>query len=103
MNPTIRLFQPSDLEVLKLRGEKTELLDLEGRMVIPGLIDSHTHPLGASLTEFDHTIPEMESIADVLAYVKGRTAVVKEGDWIVLQQVFITRLREQHYPTRAED
>jgi len=27
---------------------------------------------------------------------------VKEGDWIVLQQVFITRLREQRYPTRAE-
>jgi predicted amidohydrolase YtcJ len=89
-------------EVLKLRGPKTEVLDLEGRMVIPGLIDSHTHPLGASLTEFDHAIPEMESIADVLAYLKGRTAVVKGGDWIVLQQVFITRLREQRYPTRAE-
>jgi predicted amidohydrolase YtcJ len=89
-------------EVLKLHGEKTELLDLAGRMVIPGLIDSHTHPTGASLTEFDHAIPEMESIADVLAYLKGRTAVVKEGDWIVLQQVFITRLREQRYPTRAE-
>ena len=78
------------------------MLDLEGRMVIPGLIDSHTHPTGASLTEFDHAIPEMESIADVLAYLKGRTAVVTEGEWIVLQQVFITRLREQRYPTRAE-
>ena len=89
-------------EILKLRGTKTEVLDLEGRIVLPGLIDSHTHPVGASLTEFDHPIPEMESIADVLAYVKGRTAVVKEGDWIVLQQVFITRLREQRYPTRAE-
>ena len=92
----------SSEEILKLRGARTEVLDLEGRMVIPGLIDSHTHPTGASMTEFDHAIPEMESIADVLAYVKGRTAVVKEGDWIVLQQVFITRLREQRYPTRAE-
>jgi predicted amidohydrolase YtcJ len=78
------------------------VLDLEGRMVIPGLIDSHTHPTGASLTEFDHAIPEMESIADVLAYLKGRTAVVTEREWIVLQQAFITRLREQRYPTRAE-
>ena len=27
---------------------------------------------------------------------------MEEGDWIVVQQVFITRLREQRYPTRAE-
>jgi predicted amidohydrolase YtcJ len=27
---------------------------------------------------------------------------VPEGEWIVLQQVFITRLREQRYPTLAE-
>jgi predicted amidohydrolase YtcJ len=44
----------------------------------------------------------MESIADVLAYFKARAQVVPAGQWIVLQQVFITRLREQRYPTRAE-
>jgi predicted amidohydrolase YtcJ len=89
-------------EVLRLRGKATEMFDLEGSMVIPGLIDSHTHPLGASLIEFDHPLPDMESVADVLAYLKTRTLAVKEGDWIVLQQVFITRLREQRYPTRSE-
>lgn len=89
-------------ELLPMRGPRTEVLDLIGRTVIPGLMDSHTHPNAASMTEFDHPIPEMESIADVLAYLKGRAAVVPEGQWIVLQQVFITRLREQRYPTRAE-
>jgi predicted amidohydrolase YtcJ len=54
------------------------------------------------MTEFDHPIPQMETIADVLAYFRGRAQVVKEGEWIVLQQVFITRLQEQRYPTRAE-
>ena len=38
----------------------------------------------------------------VLAYIKARAAVVPAGQWIVLQQVFITRLKEQRYPTRAE-
>src|SRR5206468_6378235 len=52
--------------------------------------------------EFDHPIPAMESIPDVLAYFRGRAKAVPAGEWIVLQQVFITRLREQRYPTRAE-
>ncbi len=89
-------------DMLKLKGAQTEMLDLKGKLVVPGLMDSHTHPTGASLYEFDHPVPEMESIADVLAYLKSRAAVVPEGQWIVLQQVFITRLKEQRYPTRAE-
>jgi predicted amidohydrolase YtcJ len=91
-----------DRAVLKLKGPRTEVVDLDGRMVVPGLMDSHTHPTGASMTEFDHPIPDMESIRDVLDYIAGRAKVVKPGEWIVVQQVFITRLREQRYPTRAE-
>src|SRR5690348_16405540 len=54
------------------------------------------------MTEFDHPIGEMETIAEVLDYFRKRAAVTPPGRWIVLQQVFITRLREQRYPTRAE-
>lgn len=89
-------------DIAKLAGPNTRVVDARGRLVIPGLMDSHTHPSGASMTEFDHPLPDMESIADVLAYIRSRAAVVPEGQWIVLQQVFITRLREQRYPTRAE-
>lgn len=88
--------------VMKLKGAHTETIDLKGRMVLPGLMDSHVHPTGASMTEFDHPIPDMETIRDVLDYVAGRAKVVKPGDWIAVRQVFITRLREQRYPTRAE-
>ena len=91
----------SDAEVLKLKGEQTQVLDLGGNMVLPGLIDSHVHP-GAAMTEFDHPLPDMESIQDVLDYIRSRADVVKEGEWIHLSQVFITRLREQRYPTRDE-
>lgn len=89
-------------DILRLKGSDTEVVDLDGKMVLPGLIDSHAHPCGAAMTEFDHPIPQMDSIADVLDYFRMRADALDDGQWIVLQQVFITRLREQRYPTRAE-
>src|SRR5256886_6932498 len=44
----------------------------------------------------------MESIQDVLDYIQARARALQEGEWIEVPQVFITRLREQRYPTRAE-
>jgi predicted amidohydrolase YtcJ len=92
----------TDAEVLQEKRPHTQLLDLGGKLVLPGLIDSHVHPGGASMIEFDHPIPDMESIGDVLAYVRDRAKALAEGEWIEVRQVFITRLREQRYPTRAE-
>ncbi|MBM3459837.1 MAG: amidohydrolase, partial [Armatimonadetes bacterium] len=91
-----------DAEVLALRGPQTRVVGLQGRTVLPGLIDSHTHPTGACMTEADHPIPTMERVPDVLRYLRLRAAVVPKGDWIQIRQVFITRLNEQRYPTRAE-
>jgi|tagenome__1003787_1003787.scaffolds.fasta_scaffold20918597_2 predicted amidohydrolase YtcJ len=92
----------TDADVLATKGEKTALLDLGGKTVLPGLIDSHVHPSAAAMIEFDHTIPDMETIGDVLAYVKARAQALGPDKWVEVKQVFITRLREQRYPTRAE-
>src|SRR5439155_11680026 len=92
----------SDEAILRRRGPNTKVVDLAGKMLMPGLIDSHVHPAAASMTEFDHPIPEMHSIADVLAHIRARAKVLSDGEWIELHQVFITRLREQRYPTRQE-
>ncbi len=92
----------TDEEILKTRGPGTTMVDLGGKMVLPGLIDSHTHPTGASLTEFDHPVPEMETVRDVLDYVRSRAEALGPGKWVVIRQVFITRLEEQRYPTRDE-
>jgi predicted amidohydrolase YtcJ len=89
-------------EVLKLAGPQTRRVDLGGKTVLPGLIDSHVHSTAAAMYEFDHPVPEMETVADVLKYIEGRTRVVPEGQWITLSQVFITRLRDQRFPTRQE-
>jgi len=91
-----------DAEILRLASPNTVIVDLQGRSVIPGLCDSHVHAPAASLYEFDHPIAEMETVADVLKYVAARAERLPAGDWIVVRQVFITRLRDQRYPTRKE-
>ena len=92
----------NNADILKLAGPKTKVLDLEGRTVLPGLMDSHTHPTGAAMYEFDHPVPEMETIADVLKYIEQRANAAEEGDWITISQVFVTRLRDQRFPNRNE-
>jgi predicted amidohydrolase YtcJ len=92
----------SNDEVFKTRGPGTALIDLGGKMVLPGLIDSHAHPTDACIIEFDHPVPEMETIPDVLNYIHARAEAVGPGRWVVVRQVFITRLNEQRYPTRDE-
>ncbi len=89
-------------EVLRHAGPDTRRIDLHGSTVLPGLMDSHVHASEAAMYEFDHPVPDMETIADVLRFIRQRAAVAKPGDWIVLTQVFITRLRDQRFPTRAE-
>ncbi|MFN7995001.1 MAG: amidohydrolase [Bryobacteraceae bacterium] len=92
----------TNAQVAKLAGPHTRRVDLKGKTVLPGLADSHAHAAESALYEFDHPVPDMETIGDVLRYIKSRAAVSKPGDWIVLTQVFVTRLREQRFPTRAE-
>ncbi len=88
--------------VMKLRGEHTRLVDLQGKTVIPGLIDSHVHSSGAAVYEYDHVVPPMHEIADVLSYIEERAELLEDDQWISLSQVFITRLKEQRFPTREE-
>ena len=89
-------------EILASADADTILIDLGGKTMLPGLIDSHLHPDQASVSEFDHPIPDMSSVADVVDYVRLRAEAVPEGEWIWVRTVFPTRLRELRYPTKAE-
>lgn len=92
----------SNTLVKMLSGPNTKLYDLEGKMVLPGLIDSHVHAPDAAIFEWDHPIPEMADIEDVLKYIRSRAEKLPEGQWIVVSQIFVTRLTDQRFPTRDE-
>lgn len=89
-------------DVLKLKGEKTRVIDAAGNTVMPGLYDSHTHPVGAALSEVGDPIPLLRSVPEVLEHIKKRAAELPEGKWIVIRYAFPTRLKEARFPTKAE-
>src|SRR5258708_4278036 len=43
--------------ILKLKGPKTRLLDAVGKTVLPGLYDSHVHPVDAATSELKAPLP----------------------------------------------
>jgi predicted amidohydrolase YtcJ len=92
----------SDKDVLAHKGPKTQVIDAQGKTVLPGLYDSHVHPVGAATSELVEPLPNLKSLDDVFAYVRKKAATTPEGEWIVLRFAFPTRLKEARFPTRAE-
>jgi len=90
-----------DGPVLKAeRGPKTEVIDLHGRTVLPGLVDAHVHAFEAGLSEYRGPLPPFDSFAAVQAYIRRQAAKTPEGAWIVVPRTFPTRLKEMRMPTR---
>jgi predicted amidohydrolase YtcJ len=92
----------SNAEVLQAADAHTKKIDLRGRTVLPGLIDSHTHPIGAALSERTEPLPVLNSIADLQTYIRERAARTSSDKFIFVPKVYSTRLREHRYPTRYE-
>ena len=92
----------SNADVRKLAAATTREVDLAGRTVLPGLQDSHTHPIAAALSEQDRPVPVMNSIADILAHIRNMSDVTPPDGVIFVPKVYSTRLAERRYPNRYE-
>lgn len=88
-----------------LTGPGTRTINLQGKTVIPGLIDSHLHGLRAGLRwPQEVRLDQAKSIADVLAAVKSKVAALPPGrQWVLNTGGWIKeQLRERRLPTRQE-
>jgi predicted amidohydrolase YtcJ len=89
-------------QVGRTTGPKTKQINLEGKTVVPGLIDAHVHPINAGLAERDHEIPVIRSFADIRAYVEEAVRTTPADKLVFVPKVYSTRLKERRYPTRWE-
>jgi predicted amidohydrolase YtcJ len=83
-------------------GDKTTVIDAKGKSVIPGLIESHIHAVGAGRAEVVQPFIQLGSVAEMQDWVREKAKAVPEGTWIQLPRVDITRVKERRMPTPAE-
>jgi predicted amidohydrolase YtcJ len=92
-------------DVAKLAGPSTRRIDLGGRTVIPGLIDSHMHATRAALS-FSTEVNWIgaRSLADALDRLRQAARAAKPGTWLIVvtPPATLEAFPERRRPTQAE-
>jgi predicted amidohydrolase YtcJ len=115
MNRLVRAMAVRDGKILAVGDDaalegcassRTELLDLHGRTILPGLIDVHTHAMEWMKSilsgEIDAGYPTVHSIAEIAQAVAHRAATLPRGQWIIGAGWDDAKLEERRYITRQD-
>jgi len=94
----------SDHEVMAHRGGNSKVIDLKGRTVIPGLNDSHTHPIRGGLNyNMELRWDGVPSLADALRMLKAQAQRTPAPQWVrVVGGWSEFQFKERRLPTLDE-
>ena len=98
------LFTGPDDQAGSWVGLGTHVIELDGRTVIPGLIDSHIHAIRAGLT-FASEVRwfDVKSLQEGFENLRESASVTPPGEWIIVAGGWVKeQMREQRAPTLSE-
>ena len=91
-------------EILKLKNEDTELIDLDGKTMLPGFIDSHSHIIAVAQTLMIVNLSDANSKEEFIAILKDyvQNNPPKNGEWIIGFGYDNTRYENEEHPTKFD-
>src|SRR5262245_50662299 len=91
-------------DIRKLVEEKSRVIDLQGRTVIPGLIDSHLHGIRAALS-FSTEVNWIgaSSLDDAMSRIREAARTMAPGAWLIVAGGWnVQQFKEKRAPIQAE-
>ncbi|MGI6855878.1 amidohydrolase [Mesorhizobium sp. 1B3] len=93
----------SDADVDRWTGAETQVIDLEGRTVVPGLVDSHIHMRSNAASQFSLPFDDATCIADMKKLIAAQANAVPTGTWITGSSGWHhNQLSEKRLPNRHD-
>jgi predicted amidohydrolase YtcJ len=71
------------LEISKLKGPQTQVIDLGGHFLMPGFNDAHLHLDDAGMTKLSVDLTGVKSLDELREKVAKKVEEAKAGDWIL--------------------
>ena len=92
----------SNDEILPLASGRTRKIHLEGKTVVPGFIDAHTHPASSGVMHLKQVDCDLRSIQSIQQAIRERAARTPRGEWVHGFKYDDTKTEEGRPLTRAD-
>ncbi len=93
----------SNDEIAAMAGPDTNSFDLAGRMLMPGIHDTHSHPVDAGITELYECSFRTTVLEEALETIETCIADAEPGEWITGGQWFDSYFAEGVVPKSILD